>query len=316
MVFEFETIVAGILPYVPNIVFILIVFIAGHYLNMIINHSYRKIVQKLGRRYGIALSKTTLKIILNLILGVIIIVNIPGVNDSMLRLLGVVGAGIIAFSSSTIIANFMSGLIIKTSRMYRPGDVVKVHDYFGEVADVHFLYTLLETPKKELVTVPNAIVMSGHVTNYSRSNYLVNVGLTLGYEVNRLTAEKLLAKAAKDCDLKEIFVSVTKLGDFSVKYRVNGELTDPAEIPLIESTLRKAILDEFNLANIEIVSPTFRVVRASKGKAIPKGLSRAQLTKAHREALSKAKKIEKELYAEAERIRRMEERKILKGQFQ
>jgi len=80
--------------------------------------------------------------------------------------------------------------------------------------------------------------------------------------------------------------------------------------------LRKAVLDEFNLAGVEILSPAFRYQRVSKTKAIPKGLSKAQLDEAHREALTQARKIEKEVFLEAERLRRKEERKILKGQFQ
>jgi len=314
--FELEAIVEGILPYIPNIIFILVLLVGGYYINILINHSFRKIIQKVGRQYGITLSKTTIKIVVNVALALLIIINIPGVNESILQLLGVVVAGIIAFSSSTIIANFMSGIIIKIGRIYKSGDIVKIDKHFGEVAEVNFISTILETPKKELMTVPNQLVMLHSVTNYSHTAYLVNVSLSLGYDVNRIKAEELLIKAAKACNLKSVFISLTNLNDFSVSYEVNGELTDAAEIPLIESALRKAILDEFNLAGIEILSPDYRVTRTTKGKAVPKGLSRSQLTKSHKDTLEKARKIEKATYAEAERIRKAEERKILKGQFQ
>ena len=316
LTFELETIVEGVLPYLPNIIFIVVLLVVGYYLNILINHSFRRIVEKVGRKYGIALSKSTIKLVLNLVIVILIVLNIPGVNESMLQLMGLVIAGIVAFSSSTIIANLMSGVIIKMGRLYKAGDIVRISKHFGEVAEVKFLCTLIETPKKEMMTIPNSLVMSHAVVNFSHAAYLVNVILTLGYDVNRLKAEDLLTKAAKACNLKNVFVSITNLGDFSVAYEVNGELSDAAEIPLIESSLRKAVLDEFNLANIEILSPNYHTIRKTMAKTIPKGLSRAKLTKTHKESLDQAKKIEKETFMEAEKIRRAEEHKILKGQFQ
>jgi len=308
---EAEAILESIIPYIPNLIFIFILFVAGYYINILINHSFRQIIRKVGRKYGIVVSRTTVKIVVNILIAILIISNIPGINESMLQLLGLIVAGIVAFSSSTIIANLMSGIIIKLGQVYRAGQIVKIGELFGEVAEVRFLYTVLETPQKELLTVPNALVMSGPVYNYT-TPYFISVNLSIGYDVNRLKIEELLTKAAKACELKEIFVSIISLDDYAVTYKVSGEFKDAAETPLIESALRKAILDEFNLAGIEILSPIYKNVRQSKTKTIPKGLSKQRLKKSHKQALIKAKKIEQEMYKEAEQIRKAEARKIKK----
>ncbi|MFH1764163.1 MAG: mechanosensitive ion channel family protein, partial [Gemmatimonadota bacterium] len=65
-----------------------------------------------------------------------------------------------------------------------------------------------------------------------------------------------------DAGLKDAFVQILDLGDFSVEYRVAGLLEEVKFIVSARSLLRGKILDCFHTAGVEIVSPNFMNTRA------------------------------------------------------
>ena len=75
--------------------------------------------------------------------------------------------------------------------------------------------------------------------------------------VPRATVADILRQAAADSGLKDAFVHVRELGDFSILYRVAGLLEDVTSLISARSRLREAMLDALHAANIEIVSPNF-----------------------------------------------------------
>ena len=87
---------------------------------------------------------------------------------------------------------------------------------------------------------------------------------SLGYDIPRRTVRKLLEEAAEAAELKEAFVHVIELGDFSISYRVNGFLEDVKKIISARSKLREMMLDKLHENDIEIVSPTFMNTRGLK----------------------------------------------------
>jgi hypothetical protein len=71
-----------------------------------------------------------------------------------------------------------------------------------------------------------------------------------------------LKAAAEAAGLKDPFVHVRELGDFSVTYRVAGLLEDVQSLISARSELRRCMLDALHAADIEIVSPGFMNTRA------------------------------------------------------
>lgn len=81
--------------------------------------------------------------------------------------------------------------------------------------------------------------------------------VSLGYDVDRLRIESVLLAAAADAGLREPFVHVLDLGDFSVTYKVSGLLEEIKQLLSTRSRLRCAMLDRLHGDGIEIVSPSF-----------------------------------------------------------
>jgi len=267
---QFGLMFVKILPYIPNLIFILGLIIGAFILAHILNRSYDRISRKLKARFDITISKWVLKLVLYSIIGMLIILNIPGINERIITTIGYIFAGIIAFSSSTIIANGMSGLMIRLMNMFKPGDVVTIGKHFGTIAELKLLHTLLETAEKQIITIPNSLIMKGPVINYSEDHPLLKIEVSLGYDLNRIEAEHLLLISAKNAGLKKVFVTVTDLGNYAITYVVNGILSDERDKPFVESNVRKNIVDQFHLAGKEILSPMYISHRVAGKKVFPK----------------------------------------------
>jgi len=250
-----------IVPYLPNILFIILIIIATFFINKLTDVVYGFLRRKFGLTKASHVSKITIKFIIYSCSVLLILLNIPGIKENIIQIFGLVLGGIIAFSSSTIIANGMSGILIRMLRKYDIGDVVQFGEDIGKVTEVGLFHTELETPKRKLVVIPNHHVMSNSFSNLTKDSYVVNVAISIGYNVSRTKVEKLLLDAAKTTELKDAYVLVIALENYSVTYEINGSIEDVGKLFIVSSLLRKAILDKFNLAGVEIVSPMFNTIK-------------------------------------------------------
>lgn len=217
------------------------------------------------------------------IAGVLAIVLALPVADStrnqIIGLLGLLLSGAIAFSSTTVLANLMGGVMLRVTKAFRTGDYVRTGDFFGRVTERGLLDTEIQTESRELVAIPNAYLASNPVSVVRSSGTIVSLCLSLGYDVHHARVEPLLLHAAREAELEEPFVHILELGNYAVTYRVSGLLTEIKSLISTRSNLHRAVLDALHQAEVEIVSPAFmnqrrlagdsRVIPASGAEAPP-----------------------------------------------
>lgn len=105
---------------------------------------------------------------------------------------GLVAAGI-AVSLQDFFKNFVGGIMLLTSRMYRVGDRIEVDGVHGDVMDVGMLYTTLleirgwvdgDQATGRINAIPNGYVISKTIHNYSKDhNFLwdeISIPITYG----------------------------------------------------------------------------------------------------------------------------------------
>lgn len=196
----------------------------------------------------------------------------PTIRGQLLTLIGIIISAAIALSSSTILGNAMAGIMLKTVRNFHSGDFVKVGDYFGRITERGLFHTEIQVADRDLVTLPNLYLATTPVTVIRSSGTVVSATVSLGYDIPHTRIEELLQKAAGDIGLKDPFVQVLDLGDFSVTYRVAGLLEETKKMLAFRSRLRTSILDTLHLGGVEIVSPQFLNMRDvnSQQNFIPK----------------------------------------------
>ena len=206
-----------------------------------------------------------------------IVLAIPVSESSRNQIIGLMGlliSGIFAFSSSTIFANLMAGIMLRVTKPFPAGDFVTVDDYFGRVVERGLFDTEIQTENRELVAFPNTYMINTPLTVTRNSGTVIATTLSLGYDIHHSRVESLLLDAAEKCGLEAPFVQILELGDYSITYKISGILTEVESLLTARSNLYRSVLDTLHGNSIEIVSPAFMNQRrvADETKIIPEKL--------------------------------------------
>ena len=180
-----------------------------------------------------------------------------GTREQILKVLGLGLTAVVAFGSTTFVSNAMAGLLLRSLRNFRPGDFLRVGDEFGRVTERGLFHTEIQTEDRDLTTLPNLYLVTRPVRVIHASGTIVSATVSLGYDVAHQRIEELLLEAGKRAELKDPFVQVLELGDFSVTYRLAGFLEDVKHILSTRSRVRREMLDALHTGGVEIVSPSF-----------------------------------------------------------
>ena len=114
-------------------------------------------------------------------------------------LVAALGVGI-GFGLQEIVANFISGLIILFERPVRVGDIVTVGDTTGVVTRIQIRATTIRNYERQELLVPNKEFITGRLLNWTLSDRLNRVTITVGvdYGADVALALRLLAEAASE----------------------------------------------------------------------------------------------------------------------
>ena len=185
-------------------------------------------------------------------------------RNQLLALIGVLVSGVIAFSSTTIVANLMSGLVIRFNKPFKTGDFIRCNDYFGRVSEKGLLDTEMQPEQRDLIHIANSYLVNNPVSVIRSSGTLITANISIGYDVHHTSVTEALTKAVFEAGLEEGYVQVSEPGDFSVSYRVAGLLKEVKSVLTARSNLHKAILDTLHNSDIEIMSPNFIAQRPTE----------------------------------------------------
>ncbi len=178
-------------------------------------------------------------------------------KNLILTFVGLIIGAIITFSSTTFVTNAMAGIMLRLIVPFRVGDYIKIDATFGRVTEIYFLHTQIQSMDRDLITIPNAKLVSNPLKTIRSSGTIITTTVSRGYDISRKNIEKELLKAAEITGLENSFVHVEKLGDFSITYKVGGLLKNVEGLITARSDFKKNVLDTLHDSEIEIVSPTY-----------------------------------------------------------
>jgi potassium efflux system protein len=193
--------------------------------------------------------------------GVIVILQIAGLNLSSLALVAsVVGVGI-GFGLQSIANNFVSGLILSFERPIKPGDFVSLGAWQGTVQRIGARSTVIRTLDRVSILVPNARLLENEVVNWSYGDELVRlhvpVGVAYGSDPHAVRTALLAAARAHPAVLADPRPEVrhTGFGESALQFALLVWIRDPARQREIESDLYYRLNDALRHAGIEIPFP-------------------------------------------------------------
>ena len=215
-------------------------------------------------------------VILAIVIGVVIfIVSLP-IKDSLrgqiLSLFGIVLSAAIALSSTNFLGNALAGMMLRGIRNFQLGDYIQVQDHFGRVSSRGLLSVEIQGEDRNFTSLPNLYLIRNPVKVIHQQATIVSAKISLGYDVERHLVKELLLEAAIETEIKEPFVLIDELGDFSITYRISGLLEDNCYLLSVRSRLMGHVLDALHKSSIEIVSPTFMNTRAVSDKTFIPGI--------------------------------------------
>ncbi len=178
-------------------------------------------------------------------------------KGQVIGFLGIILSAGIALSSTTVLGNLIAGIMNNSMKRFRNGDLIKIGDFHGRVIKKSMFHTEIQLQDSNFITIPNLYIANNPVKLTRKTNTVISTSVSLGYEISRTKVEKALLEAATAVGLKDPFVYITELGNFSIVYKIHGFLEDSGKFFITNSLLNAEVIDKLHAEKIEIVSPNF-----------------------------------------------------------
>ncbi len=220
-----------------------------------------EVLPKMRLPQGVGNSISTLSYYLLIMLGLLIALAVAGFQVGQLAIIfGALGVGI-GFGLQNVVNNFVSGLILMFERPIRPDDVVEIAGVYGKVTDIGIRATTVTTFEGAEVLVPNGMLLSDKLINWTLSNMNRRLEVIVGvaYGTDPGTVVELLTSTARETPgvlaEPEPYTLFTGFGASSLDFKVRAWSNSLQEWLKIHSDLTVRINDAITAAGIEIPFP-------------------------------------------------------------
>jgi small-conductance mechanosensitive channel len=159
-------------------------------------------------------------------------------TESLVISYGIIAAGV-AISLQDLFRNFVGGIIIALTSVYKIGDRVEVDGAVGDVMDIGIMNTTMmeikgwinaEQPTGRIIIMPNSIVISGGIYNYTKDHNFIwdEITVPLTYESDWKLAINNFMDIVKT-ETGEMTIQAEKEVDrLGEKYYLPKKVTEPA----------------------------------------------------------------------------------------
>lgn len=278
-----RTVAESIAAYLPNLFFIAVILVFAYYAIKLVKFVFAEIGRETISLPGFypEWAMPTYKIARFLLIAftaVIIFPYVPGSRSPAFQGISIFLGLLFSLGSSSAIANVVAGSVLTYTRAFQVGDRIKIGDATGDVIERTLLVTRMRTIKNEDISIPNAMVLSSQIVNFTSAakeyGLILHTAVTIGYEAPWRTVHKLLIDAALATGNilagPKPFVFQASLDDFYVRYELNAYTNKPGLMANTYSDLHQNIQDKFNEAGVEINSPHYSALRDGNSSTVPR----------------------------------------------
>lgn len=242
-----------------NILLALIIFFVGRYIIRWIKTLAVRVMKRAN--YDTAAMGFVSQIInYVLLVGLLLIcLNQVGVpTTSFVAAFGAFGLGI-GLALQNNMSNLASGLLILIFKPFRAGHYIEVGDITGSVTSIQFMNTIITTKDQKRVYIPNSILTSQSVTNYSyMTERMIPFVFDIGYNNDHHEAIRILkdvfTKDKRILNAKYMEIGISEFGDNSVRISAFAEVKT-SQFLEVRYSIMSDVKDAFDKHGIDIPYP-------------------------------------------------------------
>ena len=258
--------IGGTTVTVATLLSALLVLLATYWLSRLARKALTRAMEKRGvRDEGSIRAATRLVQYAVIVTGIAVAVQTLGVNLSALFAAGALFAVGIGFATRNIAENFVAGIILLVERSIKPGDILEIDGKVVRVLRMGIRATFVRTQDDEKLIVPNSILVSATVKNFTlfdsacRVRARVGVAYSSDLEQVRQVLEAVASGFGGRAPEPTPRVTLLRFGDSSIEYDVSVWIDDPWEAPAIGSRLNEAVCGALRRAGVTIAFPQLDV---------------------------------------------------------
>ena len=182
-----------------NLLIAIAIFVIGKWVARRVQHALESLLRKREVDTVLVDFLGTIAFTLIFIAAIIAAVDMLGIPaTSFMAILGAAGLAIgLALKDS--LSNFASGVMLVLFRPFTKGDFVDAGGILGTVEEIHLVSTILTTPDNKKIIVPNALMYTSAITNYTANDTRrVDMVIGVGYGDDLKVAAKVLNKICQE----------------------------------------------------------------------------------------------------------------------
>ncbi|WP_070971713.1 small-conductance mechanosensitive channel MscS [Vibrio sonorensis] len=214
-----------LIQYGVNIISAILILFIGNLIVKGIANSVSKVLNK--KKLDKAVVEFIHAIVRYTLFIIVLIAALSRIGVQTASVVAVIGAAGLAVGLALqgSLSNFAAGVLIVAFRPFKSGDYVEIGGVAGSVDSIQIFQTVLTTPDNKMVVVPNASVIGGPITNYSRHDTRrvdLVIGVSYGADLQKTKQilRETLEKDERILKNPDIQIGVLALADSSVNFVV------------------------------------------------------------------------------------------------
>jgi small-conductance mechanosensitive channel/CRP-like cAMP-binding protein len=186
-----------------------------------------------------------------------------GVDLGSLLATSAVITAVLAFSMQDTLGNVLGGVVLQLDASLRIGDWVKIDDVSGQVVDVRWRHTAIETRNRETVVIPNGWLVKNRFTVIgsradSRTRWRRWVWFNIELDANPSDVLQVLEESVRDSEATNVLLDpppnavLMDVGQGYARYALRYWLQDPRRDDPTDSDVRQNALAALARQNMRL----------------------------------------------------------------
>ncbi|GLS83646.1 mechanosensitive ion channel family protein [Paraferrimonas haliotis] len=245
--------------YGTKVLMALVIFVVGRWVAKWLANVSRKVMT--ARNLDVTVVSFVGNIVYALLLTFVVVAALSQVGIQTASLVAIIGAAGLAVGLALqgSLSNFAAGVLLVIFKPCRVGDFVEAAGVAGVVDEITIFSTKIRTGDNKMITVANAAVMGGTITNYSvmptrRIDMVVGVSYDADIKQTKEILSKILDNHPKVLKDPAYTIGLAELADSSVNF-VFRPWVNTADYWAVKFELNEQIKNELDAAGIGIPYP-------------------------------------------------------------